>query len=76
MRTEQPIKLSYKEKKELEEIEKRIETEEEKHASLVEQVSTGGTTELYTALGEAQKRIEQLYQRWQELSNKSQGIST
>ena len=76
LRTEQPIKLSYKEKKELEEIEKRIETEEEKHASLVEQVSTGGTTELYTALGEAQKRIEQLYQRWQELSNKSQGIST
>lgn len=71
-----PKKLSFKEQKEWEEIETTIMAAEAKvteREAEVARASTGDHTALATAcraLEEAQKEVERLYARWQELENK------
>lgn len=70
-------KLSFKEKHELENIEKVILEKEEKLQNLLEQVQEKSllqkpqeTISMYESINEIQQQIEQLYFRWQELETK------
>lgn len=72
-------KLSYNEQKELSGMQEAIERAEEELSAL-QKVSESPTDpkktiELYTKLGTAQEKLDTLYARWQELENKSQGLS-
>jgi ATP-binding cassette subfamily F protein uup len=64
-------KLSYKEQKELDGMEERIVAQEELIASLEKQVGANLEPQkqhaLYMQLGEAQKEIDTLFARWEEL---------
>jgi ATP-binding cassette subfamily F protein uup len=65
-------KLSYKEQRELEQIEPAIEKAEAEVARLEALVNEGAdhkrTQQLYAELGEAQAKVAALYERWAELS--------
>ncbi|HYE62846.1 MAG TPA: ABC-F family ATP-binding cassette domain-containing protein [Phycisphaerales bacterium] len=66
-------KLSYKEQRELEQIEPAIEKAEAEVARLEALVNDAGgdhkrVQQLYVELGEAQARVAALYERWGELS--------
>jgi ATP-binding cassette subfamily F protein uup len=71
-------KLSYKEKKELEQMEDAIVAIEEKiatlHASVQKHTEDGNLTELQSIckqLESAQTELELLFQRWEELDSKT-----
>jgi ABC transport system ATP-binding/permease protein len=74
-----PKKLSFREQKEWEQIESAIMAAEElaaKRESEVTQASSGDHTALSSAcqaLEEAQREVERLYARWQELEAKRAG---
>ncbi|HWG44106.1 MAG TPA: ABC-F family ATP-binding cassette domain-containing protein [Gemmataceae bacterium] len=76
--TPKPRKLSYREQQELEQMETAILTAEEavtRHHDEVERAATAGHVALADAcreLEEAQRVVEQLYARWQELEAKRQ----
>jgi ATP-binding cassette subfamily F protein uup len=73
--TAKPRKLSYKEQQELEQMETKILTAEEQVVicqAAVERAATDhvALTSACHALEEAQKTVEQLYARWQELEER------
>ena len=73
--TEGPVKLSYKEKKELEETERRIEASEERKAEIEAELGSGITdmeaiTALSEELGELMKSLERDMDRWAELAER------
>lgn len=68
-----PTKLSYKEKRELDEMEDRISLKEEAVQKLSIQTANSGTKEQYEELASLQAEIDSLYKRWQELTDKSLG---
>jgi len=73
-----PKKLPYMEQKELDGMHKAIETAE--HAVSLLQKSSDENQDpkkavsIYTELGIAQEKLEQLYSRWQELENKAKNL--
>ena len=75
-----PQKLAYKERKELNRIEKQIEKAEGVADNLQRQLHDPGImcdadrlAERYAEHQEAQKKVEQLYERWEELEALSRG---
>ena len=71
-----PAKLSWKEKKELEETERRIEAAEERKAGIEEELGSGITdmeaiTALSEELGALMKAMEQDMDRWAELAERA-----
>lgn len=65
-------KLSYKEKKELENMENLISEAELEIERMQEDLAKGeGNLEQYNRMGEAQEKLEALYQRWQNLLDRS-----
>lgn len=75
-KSEKPKRLSYKEQRELEEIEKNILAKEEEITSLLKQVEnismqsdSQKSFNSYNLLAEAQKQLEALYERFQFLLN-------
>lgn len=73
-KTTTPKKLSYKEQKELEDMENAVMRIEEQIASLEQQADSADpqkALEVYNKLAEAHKTQEMLYARWQELESKS-----
>lgn len=73
-----PKKLSYMEQKELSSIEAKIEAAEKELSTLEKQSGDPSlqtdpqkSHELYALLGAAQKSVETLYERWQQLLNKA-----
>lgn len=67
-KTSSPKKRSYKELKELEEIPKKIEEEDKNIAALHKQLENGNVNpDLYQQLADAEKRLEVLFTRWEEL---------
>jgi ATP-binding cassette subfamily F protein uup len=82
LQKQQQKKLSYLEEKELQGIEKRIEEAEVKIAQLQKElddpatyVDSGKSLELYRLLGEAQKQLERLFDRWTYLDSITQQSS-
>ncbi|MGB1049827.1 MAG: ABC-F family ATP-binding cassette domain-containing protein [Rhodothermales bacterium] len=71
-----PAKLSYKEKKELEETERRIEAAEERKAAIESDLSSGITdldviTSLSEELGDLLATLESDMERWAELAERA-----
>lgn len=71
-----PIKLSYKDARELSMIEKTIAGEEEKLTTIKERLDSGEfatdaqrLSELCEALNKQERAVEALYERWQELES-------
>lgn len=78
-----PKKLSYKEQRELDEMEKKIAAAEEElstlHLKLAdprEQADPQKALEGYHLLAAAQKQLEQLFERWQQLEDKAKGLQS
>ena len=76
-----PRKLAYEERKELNRIERQIEKAEGIADNLQRQLHDPEITfdadrlaEIYAEHQEAQKKVEQLYQRWEELEARSAGF--
>jgi len=76
------VKMSYKEKKELQGMEETIMEAEARLESLQKQMDdpsfnadSDKSLQHYEAMGEAQKSLEVLYERWQYLLDLSKGIS-
>ena len=70
----QPKKLSYKEKIELSTMEESIlqlEKEIESLQQKLESLDVSSQLELYNQLGEAQKKHDSLFERWQDLIDRS-----
>lgn len=68
-----PKKLSFKEQRELDTMEERILAAEEEIAALHKEIESAGadaqrSLELYTRLSNAEKALEQLFERWQYLT--------
>jgi len=69
--------LSYAEKKELSNMEKNLQLAEERVQMLhgqIEEKEGKELLDLYRAIHTAQEQVERLYQRWQVLLNKEQGL--
>jgi ABC transport system ATP-binding/permease protein len=71
-------KLSYKEQRELDEIESVIQNAEARAAAIESQLADPAATAdrnksaaLYTALGQAQQEVARLYQRWTDLESRA-----
>jgi ATP-binding cassette subfamily F protein uup len=76
--TDSRVRLSYNEKRELEQMEEMVLAAEERVGLLQDRVAdpelaTDATTlrEVYAELSEAQTRVEKLYTRWAELDEKA-----
>jgi ABC transport system ATP-binding/permease protein len=70
-------KLSYKEQRELEQMEAAIHAAEAESVRLESQIASATASgdhktlaDLYSALGEAQSKVARLYQRWEELDSR------
>lgn len=77
VKAERPVKLSYKEQKELDGMELNILGVEEEISSLQLQLSdpriqsdSNKSLEIYHKLAEKQKKLEEMFQRWEVLSTK------
>lgn len=69
----QDVKFTYKEKRELEEIEKTISQLEEEIALLEKEAlaaSGESVQKIYQSMGERQQRLEDFFSRWEELEEK------